>query len=94
MIPIEILELKHNLEDRDWDYCSTYKMDKNEAEKIIKAIDGLQTRNKGRWINKSHKSGSGVDFLCFDCSVCEKWHSLPSNYCPHCGAKMVQESEG
>ena len=42
MIPIELLELKHNLEDRDWDYCSTYKMDKNEAEKIIKALEEME----------------------------------------------------
>lgn len=41
-IPIELRELLHNLKDRDWDVNSTYKMDKNEAKKIIEAIEKLE----------------------------------------------------
>lgn len=36
---IRLKELLHNLKDRNWDVNPTYKIDENEARKIIQALD-------------------------------------------------------
>lgn len=36
---IRLKELLHNLKDMDWDVNPTYKIDENEARKIIQALD-------------------------------------------------------
>lgn len=97
-MPIELLELLHNLSDRDWEYCPDYKIDKNEADKITYAITQLKlkllslehfnARNNGRWSDEC------------ECSVCgnQPWYEGKSfrqnyKYCPNCGAKMVEPQE-
>lgn len=42
MIPLELIEFLHNLKDRDFDICGSYKIDKTEADKLIKAIERLK----------------------------------------------------
>jgi hypothetical protein len=39
MLPIELKELLHNLKVHDFDVCGQYKVDENEARKIIKALE-------------------------------------------------------
>lgn len=41
MLAIELKELLHNLKDRDWDINPVYKMDENEADKVIKQLERL-----------------------------------------------------
>lgn len=41
MIPIELKELASNLKNRDYEVNGAYKVDKQEAEKIVKAIEKL-----------------------------------------------------
>lgn len=36
---LALKELLHNLKDRNWDVNPTYKIDENEARKIIEAIE-------------------------------------------------------
>lgn len=43
---IELLELKHNLKDRDFDVNGLYKIDENEANKIVEAIEYEEQREK------------------------------------------------
>lgn len=45
-MPIELKELLHNLRDRDWNVNPVYKMDENEAEKIIKALEELENKKE------------------------------------------------
>lgn len=45
---LALRELLHNLKDRDWDVNPTYKIDENEAKKIIKAIEEVESG--GKWI--------------------------------------------
>lgn len=42
MIPLELIEFLHNLKDRDYDLCGSLKIDKAEADKLIKAIESLK----------------------------------------------------
>lgn len=43
-IPLELREFLHNLKDRDWDVNPAYKIDENEANKLIKAIEKLEVK--------------------------------------------------
>lgn len=46
-MPIELKELLHNLKDRDWDVNPIYKIDENEAKKIISAIEKVNKEGDG-----------------------------------------------
>lgn len=41
MLPIELKEFLHNLKDHDFDMCGQYKVDENEADKVIKQLERL-----------------------------------------------------
>lgn len=41
MLPIELKEFLHNIKDHDFDMCGQYKIDKNEADKVIKQLERL-----------------------------------------------------
>lgn len=41
MLVIELKELLHNLKDRDWDVNPTYKIDVNEAKKLIPSLERI-----------------------------------------------------
>jgi len=52
----------------------------------------------GRWIDKGWDGdfsfridGRGNCWRVFECSACGKQSRSPSAYCPHCGAKMMEE---
>lgn len=45
---LALKELLHNLKDRDWDINPTYKIDENEARRIIEGIEAVE--NDGKWI--------------------------------------------
>ena len=52
---------------------------------------------KGKWINKSQKSGCGITFVASECTCCGKktlfnCDELIYRYCPNCGAEMESES--
>jgi hypothetical protein len=42
-MPLELKELLHNLKDRSWDVNPVYQIDENEAEKVIKQLDMLDS---------------------------------------------------
>lgn len=46
MIPLELIKLLHNLKDRDFDVNGPLKIDQNEAERLIEAIELLATTGK------------------------------------------------
>ena len=41
MLPLELKEFMHNIKDHDYDICGQYKVDKSEADKIIKQLERL-----------------------------------------------------
>lgn len=46
MIPLELIKLMHNLKDRDFDVNGPYKVDENEAQRLIEAIELMATKGK------------------------------------------------
>lgn len=46
-------------------------------------------RKTGRWSTERLASTSGSTYMVFRCSNCKAQYPLwPTEYCPHCGAKM------
>ena len=41
MLSLELKEFLHNIKDHDYDICGQYKVDKNEADKVIKQLERL-----------------------------------------------------
>lgn len=41
MLPLELKEFMHNIKDHDYDICGQYKVDKSEADKVIKQLERL-----------------------------------------------------
>lgn len=75
--------------------CSEYNQDKHccpRFNKVIRnAVKEMKDPKMGHWIYER------CDM--YSCSVCRHWHTdldEKMNYCPNCGARMVepQESEG
>lgn len=43
---LELIKLLHNLKDRDFDVNGPYKIDENEAQRIIEAIEIMANQGK------------------------------------------------
>lgn len=90
-MPIELKEFIVNLKNWEFDY-SPYKVDKNEADKIIYALRQMELkllslehfscRNKGRWIPIDTADGW------YKCSVCGNKSSHEPKFCEDCGSYM------
>ena len=60
-------------------------------EEIEMAFKVLSDKPSGKWIEHSHERGLDWEFSAYECSNCHEWFDDDSNYCPNCGAKMVEE---
>lgn len=87
---IELKELLHNLKDRDWDVNPTYKIDENEAKKLINALE-LEEKEQTTYDMED-------EYDKFRCSECEievnNWSAniddYKFQYCPDCGRKIIE----
>lgn len=69
---------------------------RKHRERLLK-LSSIQPKT-GHWINKSLPSGCGIRFVASECTCCGRitffdCDQLVYNYCPHCGAKMVEPQE-
>lgn len=53
------------------------------ADAFDMAIEALSAEKTGTWIR--HERGL---FFGYKCSQCGELSEIPTDYCPHCGAKM------
>ena len=77
---------------------ATVKFSKEDIRELVneKMKDIVVERKKGKWINKSHKSGCGITFIASECTCCGKktffnCDELIYRFCPNCGAEMEVE---
>lgn len=77
---------------------ATVKFSKEDMQELVdeKMKDIVVERKKGKWINKSQKSGCGITFVASECTCCGKktlfnCDELIYKYCPNCGAEMEAE---
>ena len=48
----------------------------------------------GYWIEHPHEAGPCWEYSRYECSECHEWAEDDSDFCPYCGAKMVEPQEG
>lgn len=73
-------------------YCETIvekRLSKKELEKILRR--GMQERKKGKWREK-YIGGCMMD-VCSECGQKITTGYFKFNYCPNCGAEMVEDKE-
>ena len=66
-----------------------------EAYGIIQGmdtVDAVQVRH-GQWIDETFKPWGLVHHL-YKCDQCGDHSEAPSDYCPHCGARMDGKGDG
>lgn len=52
----------------------------------------VQPIRRGHWIEKVSYSGWGVSI--YTCSECENAETIPSKFCPNCGAELREVENG
>lgn len=71
--------------------CLAEEWDVIEALKSLSSITELKQKN-GQWIE--HEWAEEYDgrlISNYECSECKSWEQERTNYCPNCGAKMMEE---
>ena len=61
---------------------------KVEAWSLIE--DGWIKQQEAKWLVRTFTSFD-IEKVGFSCSNCNTTWDVPTNYCPHCGAKMIEE---
>ena len=49
-------------------------------------------QKEANWIARTFTSFD-IEKIGFNCSKCNTTWDVPTNYCPHCGAKMIKENQ-
>lgn len=91
LLPLGLIEFRHNLTDHDFDVFPHYKVDYNEAKKILR---GFQDVNMSLLKINDGLTGTWkqVDKDKYQCSICGITHHIVQypnsnkNYCPNCGS--------
>lgn len=61
---------------------------------LIDGIDTLEQETKtGQWIEHQHEWGDNWQYSKYECSCCHNWANFDDDFCPNCGAKMVESEE-
>ena len=67
--------------------------DKKYARSVFEALPSVQPKQKtGHWI-KTKEQDDAEPLILWKCSECLTVQRLKTNYCPNCGAKMIEPQE-
>ena len=70
----------------------TTKFNNDSQTALAMAIQALEERKKGKWERHYIRPGVYAD-LWFHATCCGGISSFVTDYCPHCGARMIKEDE-
>ena len=62
----------------------------NELDKISSA--DVEERKTGKWVLKTFDDGYG-EYQLYECDKCGAVSAHRTNYCPNCGARMVEDGK-
>ena len=100
-----IINLTHCTSVRDlYEYIQEYNLADmwiggvNDAIDAVIAVQSVQPeRKKGKWV-EHHEPFTWMGYTYWTCSECnfgeKEENKTRSNFCPHCGAEMVENSVG
>lgn len=75
-------------DDEGGDVCGAYL---EKAEALEMAIKALQAeRQHGEWVKTDNRWGAGK----WRCTHCDNYSDVAANFCPNCGAEMIQNTCG
>lgn len=70
-----------------------------DADEVVRALPPAQPKN-GKWEEIKVFPASEIQLQSARCSACKRYHTTPYlynythyNFCPHCGARMVNEDD-
>ena len=63
-----------------------------DADEIDEIMNAIKPKT-GHWIEHPHECGENWEYSMYECSECHHWVDDDSDYCPSCGAKMVEPQE-
>lgn len=73
---------------RDCAACDLLLPTETVLEAYALALNALNGPKKGEWLPTPD------DLAEFKCSICDKPNFWKDNYCPNCGACMIQDAQG
>ncbi len=88
-----IIDIDDNVFTRLFDNgVDTSSEDRKVIDRAVRNGIPYEERPQGHWVAIKNKNGT---ILAYSCSECEynPYHAKISDYCPNCGAKMVNEGE-
>ena len=61
---------------------------------VVWAIEKLPSAERtGHWTIRTTITSNGNTYYSYECSECGDHHGTMWNYCPHCGARMMEGEE-
>lgn len=63
------------------------------VDMLEKSPSAQPERKKGKWKRRIVDSGYNADWICSECGYRVKTDFVNYNFCPHCGAKMIEPQE-
>lgn len=80
--------MPHSLKCKIKHLCHNGTITERERDRILKALD--QESNTGHWIE--HPKGIYSHLICDKC-LSNAPYDCRTNYCPNCGAKMIESED-
>ena len=83
-------ELERDMESIIRNILNPYNNRDPEVEAWLLIEDGWIKQQEAKWLVRTFTSFD-IEKVGFNCSNCNTTWDVPTNYCPHCGAKMIKE---
>ena len=87
----EVIEEINSVANDAWDE-EQMRVDLIAEINALPSVTPQETR-KGYWIEHPHEAGPCWEYSRYECSECHDWAEDDSDYCPYCGAKMIEPQE-
>ena len=95
-----VLDACQKICDADCEYSKKQRFVMCGACNLGTAIETIEdmpsvtlTERTGHWIEHPHECGENWEYPKYECSECSECEESDSDYCPNCGARMVEPQE-
>ena len=94
----DVLKLIYDYKENHSENREEYPINYGTLIDMIRWVRNLppvtpQEPKTGHWIEHPHEAGPNWKYSMYECSECHGWLEDDSDYCPDCGAEMVEPQE-